>query len=41
MAIIEERDAVNDVVAVIETPFKDISLNLDSEGLYYLFQDTN
>ena len=32
---------VNDVVAVIETPAEDITLNLDSEELHYLCQETN
>ena len=30
VAVIEERNVVNDVVAVIETPTEDITLNLDS-----------
>ena len=41
VAVIEERNAVNDVVAVIETPAEDITLNLDSEELYCLCQETN
>ena len=38
---IEERNVVNDMVAVIETPAEDITLNLDSEELHYLCQETN
>ena len=41
VAVIEERNVVNDVVAVIETPAEDITLNLDSEELHYLCQETN
>jgi hypothetical protein len=40
-AVIEERNVVNDVVAVIETPAEDITLNLDSEELHCLGQETN
>jgi hypothetical protein len=36
VAVIEERNVVNDVVAVIERPAEDITLNLDSEELHYL-----
>ena len=36
MTVIEERNVVNDVVAVIEAPAEDITLNLD-----YLCQETN
>ena len=32
---------MNDVVAVIETPAEDITLNLDSDELHYLCQETN
>jgi hypothetical protein len=38
---IEERNVVNVMVAVIETPSEDITLNLDSEDLHYLCQETN
>jgi len=41
VAVIEERNAVNDVVAVNETPAEDITLILDSEELHYLCQETN
>ena len=41
VAVIEERNVVNDVVAVIKTPAEDITLDLDSEELHYLFQKTN
>jgi hypothetical protein len=41
VAVIEERNVVNDVVAVIETPAEDITLDLDSEELHYLCQETN
>ena len=41
VAVIEERNVVNDVVAVIKTPAEDITLDLDSEELHYLFQETN
>ena len=34
-------DDVTDVVAVIEAPAEDITLNLDSEKLRYLCQETN
>jgi len=33
VTVIEERNVVNDVVAVIEAPAEDITLNLDSEKL--------
>jgi hypothetical protein len=39
--VIEARNIVNDVVVVIETPAEDITLNLDSEELHYLCQETN
>ena len=39
MTVIEERNVVNDVVAVIEAPAEDITLNLDSEELHYLCQE--
>ena len=32
---------MNDVVAVIEAPAEDITLDLDSEELHYLCQETN
>ncbi len=32
---------MNDVVAMIETPAEDITLNLDLEELHYLCQETN
>jgi len=32
---------VTDVIAVIETPAEDITLDLDSEELHYLCQETN
>ena len=38
---IEERNVVNVMVAVIQTPSEDITLNLDSEDLHYLCQETN
>ena len=38
---IEDRNVVNDMVAVIETPSEDITHNLDSEDLHYLCQETN
>jgi len=38
---IEERNVVNVMVAVIETPSEDITLNLDSEDLHYLCQEAN
>ena len=41
VAVIEERNVVNDMVAVIETSAEDITLNLDSEDLHYLCQETN
>ena len=41
VAVIEERNAVIDVIVVIETPVEDITLNLDSEELHYLCQATN
>ena len=41
VAVIEERNVVNDVVAVNETPAEDITLKLDSEELHYLCQETN
>ena len=41
VTVIEERNVVNDVVAVIEAPAEDITLDLDSEELYYLCQETN
>ena len=41
VAVIEERNVVNDVVAANETPAEDITLNLDSEELHYLCQETN
>jgi hypothetical protein len=41
VAVIEERNVVNGVVAVIETPAVDITLNQDSEELHYLCQETN
>ena len=41
VAVIEERNAVIDVIVVIETPVEDITLNLDSEELHYLCQETN
>ena len=41
VAVIKERNVVNDVVAVIETPAEDITLKLDSEELHYLCQETN
>ncbi len=44
VTVIEERNVVNDVVAVItviEAPAEDITLDLDSEGLHYLCQETN
>ena len=41
MTVIEERNVVNDVVAVIEKPAEDITLDLDSEELHYLCQETN
>ena len=41
VAVIEERNVVNDVVAVNETPAEDITLILDSEELHYLCQETN
>jgi hypothetical protein len=34
VAVIEERNAVIDVVVVIETHVEDITLNLDSEELH-------
>jgi hypothetical protein len=40
-AVIEERNVVTDVIAVIETPAEDITLDLDSEELHYLCQETN
>ena len=40
-AVIEERNVVNDVVAVIEAPAEDITLDLDSEELHYLCQETS
>ena len=40
-AIIDERNVVNDVVTVIETPADDITLCLNSEELHYLSQETN
>jgi hypothetical protein len=36
VTVIEERHVVNDVVAVIEAPAEDITLDLDSEELHYL-----
>jgi len=39
VTVIEERNAVNDVVAVIEAPAEDITLDLDSEELHYLCQE--
>ncbi len=39
IAVIEERNVVNDVVAVNETPAENITLNLDSEELHYLCQE--
>jgi hypothetical protein len=39
VTVIEERNVVNDVVAVIEAPAEDI--DLDSEELHYLCQETN
>jgi hypothetical protein len=41
VTVIEERNVVNDVVAVIEAPAEDITLELDSEELHYLCQETN
>ncbi len=41
VTVIEERNVVNDVVAVIEAPAEDITLNLDLEELHYLCQETN
>ena len=41
MAVIEERNVVNNVVAVIEKPAEDVTLNLDSEELHYLCQETH
>ena len=41
MTVIEERNVVNDVVAVIEAPAEDITLDLDSEELHHLCQETN
>ena len=41
VTVIEERNVVNDVVAVIEAPAEDITLDLDSEELHYLCQETN
>ena len=41
MTVIEERNVVNDVVAVIEASAEDITLDLDSEELHYLCQETN
>ena len=41
MTVIEERNVVNDLVAVIEAPAEDITLNLDSEELHYLCKETN
>ena len=38
VAVIEERNVVNDVVAVNETPAEDITLTLNSEELHYLCQ---
>ena len=35
------HNVVIDVVAVIETPAEDITLNLDSEEFHYLCQETN
>jgi hypothetical protein len=37
----EESKAIDDVVAVIEAPAEDITLDLDSEELHYLCQETN
>jgi hypothetical protein len=37
----EESKAIDDVAAMIETPAEDISLDLDSEELHYLRQETN
>ena len=41
VTVIEERNVVNDVLAVIEAPAEDITLDLDSEELHYLCQGTN
>jgi hypothetical protein len=41
VTVIEERNVVNDEVAVIEAPAEDISLDQDSEELHYLCQETN
>ena len=41
VTVIEERNVMNDVVAVIEAPAEDITLDLDSEELHYLCQETN
>ena len=40
VAVIEERNVMNDVFALIEAPVED-TLNLDSEELHYLCQETN
>ena len=39
VAVIEEGNVVNEVIAVNETPAEDITLNLDSEELHYLCQE--
>jgi len=42
VTVIEERNVVNDVVAVIEAPAEDITLDLDSEELpYHLTSSTD
>jgi hypothetical protein len=41
VTVIEEMNVVNDVVAVIEAHAEDITLDLDSEELHYLCQETN
>jgi hypothetical protein len=41
VTVIEEMNVVNDVVAVIEATAEYITLDLDSEELHYLCQETN
>jgi hypothetical protein len=36
----DDSKAIDDVAAVIETPAEDITLDLDSEELHYLRQET-